>query len=288
MTTSSHAESPPTQAPAKYKRRAKNYLIDSRFQLKYTGLILLVALVISSVLGAVLWRTSQEVIAESDKLVEESKKVVAESQKVSDIVSMSIKDDPVYSQQPELQAAFKAESNKNDEVLAKRQAALGAQQAATQAQQRSMIATLVGGLSLMVLLIGILGIYFTHKVAGPIYKMKMLLTQVGEGKLPQSRLRKGDELQDFFAAFATMVDRSARAAAQSRGRSRQGHRRGEERRPERRRSHRPGGPAREDEHPRRREDHRAPRRLSRRTEPPRALTVAAARQSQRAISSRSR
>ncbi len=211
MTTSSHAESPPTQAPRpesqRYKRSVKNYLIDSRFQLKYTGLILLVALVISSILGAVLWRTSQEVIAESDKLVEESKKVVAESQKVSDIVSMSIKDDPVYSQQPELQAAFRAESSKNDEVLAQRQAALGAQQAATQAQQRSMIATLVGGLSMMVLLIGILGIYFTHKVAGPIYKMKMLLTQVGEGKLPQSRLRKGDELQDFFAAFATMVDR---------------------------------------------------------------------------------
>jgi nitrogen fixation/metabolism regulation signal transduction histidine kinase len=211
MTTSSHAESPPSQAARppsqRYKRSVKNYLIDSRFQLKYTGLILLVALVISSVLGAVLWRTSQQVIAESDKLVDESKKVVAESQKVSDIVRMSIKDDPVYSQQPELQDAFNAESKKSDEAMAQRQAALSGQQQATEAQQRSMIATLVGGLSLMVVLIGLLGIYFTHKVAGPIYKMKMLLMQVGEGKLPQSRLRKGDELQDFFAAFATMVDR---------------------------------------------------------------------------------
>ena len=58
----------------------------------------------------------------------------------------------------------------------------------------------------MVVLIGLLGIYFTHKVAGPIYKMKRLLKQVGQGNLRiESRLRKGDELQDFFDAFTQMV-----------------------------------------------------------------------------------
>ena len=38
-----------------------------------------------------------------------------------------------------------------------------------------MLYALVGGLTVLVVLIGLLGIYFTHKVAGPIYKMKMLL-----------------------------------------------------------------------------------------------------------------
>ena len=67
---------------------------------------------------------------------------------------------------------------------------------------------IVGGLSAMVLLIGLLGIYFTHKVVGPIYKMKLLLRQVGDGKLNfQGRLRKGDELQDFFETFQQMVDK---------------------------------------------------------------------------------
>ena len=60
----------------------------------------------------------------------------------------------------------------------------------------------------MVVLIGLLGIYYTHKVAGPIYKMKLLLGQVGRGKLNfQGRIRKGDELQDFFEAFESMVDK---------------------------------------------------------------------------------
>jgi nitrogen fixation/metabolism regulation signal transduction histidine kinase len=59
----------------------------------------------------------------------------------------------------------------------------------------------------MVALIGLLGIYFTHKVAGPIFKMKRLLKQVGEGHLHvDARLRRGDELTDFFDAFTQMVE----------------------------------------------------------------------------------
>jgi len=71
-----------------------------------------------------------------------------------------------------------------------------------------MLYELICGLALLVATIGIFGIWFTHKIAGPIYKMKMLLRQVGDGKLVfQGKLRKGDELQDFFGAFTTMVDK---------------------------------------------------------------------------------
>jgi len=178
----------------RYKRSVRNYLIDSRFQLKYTGLIVLVAVVISGILGAFLYKTSREVLAESQR-------VVVESKKVSDVVKMSIKDDPIYSENPELAASFQQASADSDRQLLDQQRTLVK-------QQETMLYSLVGGLALMVVLIGLLGIYFTHKVAGPIYKMKMLLRQVGEGKLVfQGRLRKGDELQDFFDAFAVMVER---------------------------------------------------------------------------------
>ena len=51
------------------------------------------------------------------------------------------------------------------------------------------------------------GIFITHKIAGPIYKMKQLLRQVGQGKLNfRGGLRKGDELQHFFDAFLKMAD----------------------------------------------------------------------------------
>jgi nitrogen fixation/metabolism regulation signal transduction histidine kinase len=206
MTTSAPAAG---AAPNKtrYKRSFKNYLIDSRFQLKYTGLILLIAVAISGVLGVFLWRTSGEVVMESQKVVEQSRQVVEQSKKVSDVVKMSIRDDPVYGENPELADTFNAAAVEQDnKIVAQQDAAIG-QQAALVRQQRTMLYALVGALAVMVFLIGVLGIYFTHKVAGPVYKMKILLRQVAEGKLHvAARLRKGDELQDFFDVFARMVD----------------------------------------------------------------------------------
>ena len=66
MTTSNF---PSATTPPPYKRSVKNYLIDSRFQLKYTGFIVGVALLISGVMGAFLYTTSRTVISESQRVV---------------------------------------------------------------------------------------------------------------------------------------------------------------------------------------------------------------------------
>jgi nitrogen fixation/metabolism regulation signal transduction histidine kinase len=133
--------------------------------------------------------------------VQESQKVVEQSKKVSDVVKMSIKDDPVYGDNPDLAQAFNSAAAEQDNKILQQQAALVR-------QQHNMLYTLVGALAVMVFFIGVLGIFITHKVAGPIYKMKLLLKQVADGKLKvAARLRKGDELQDFFDVFAHMVER---------------------------------------------------------------------------------
>jgi methyl-accepting chemotaxis protein len=183
------ATSPQSQQGG-YKRSARNYLLDSRFQLKYSGFLVLVAIVISGVMGAVLYETTLAVVGESSALVEESKKV-------SEVSRMNIRD--LASDSPELLTEFNREADAHDKALSDQQARLihG---------QQLMIESLVGGLALMVVLIGLLGIYFTHKVAGPIYKMKRLLKQVGDGHLHvDARLRRGDELTDFFDTFTQMV-----------------------------------------------------------------------------------
>ena len=192
MTMSAPTAAASAKTP-RYKRSVKNYLIDSRFQLKYTGMILGVAIVISTVLGIFLWQTSGEVVRESQKVVEQSKKV-------SDVVEMSIKDDPIYGANPDLAQAFKSAAAEQDGKIMDQQAALVR-------QQHAMLYGLVGALAVMVFLIGALGILITHRVAGPIYKMKLLLRQVADGKLKVgARLRKGDELRDFFDVFAQMVE----------------------------------------------------------------------------------
>ncbi len=178
--TSSASATGSAEKSGRHQRSIRNYLLDAPFQLKYTGYLVGVALLISIVLGVLLWRSSN--------------KVVDESSKVSDVVKMSIKNDPIYGDNPELMKSFNDSASDSDNRVAK--------------QQKEMLGSVVGGLSLLVVLIGLLGIFITHKVAGPIYKMKRLLKEVGEGRLnfPRGGLRKGDELQHFFDAFLKMAD----------------------------------------------------------------------------------
>lgn len=178
--TSSASATGSAEKSGRHQRSIRNYLLDAPFQLKYTGYLVGVALLISIVLGVLLWRSSN--------------KVVDESSKVSDVVKMSIKNDPIYGDNPELMKSFNDSSSDSDNRVAQ--------------QQKAMLGSVVGGLTLLVVLIGLLGIFITHKVAGPVYKMKRLLREVGEGKLnfPRGGLRKGDELQHFFDAFLKMAD----------------------------------------------------------------------------------
>jgi nitrogen fixation/metabolism regulation signal transduction histidine kinase len=204
----------------RHQRRLKNYLLDTHFQFKYSGYLMLIAVVLSLGLGAMLWRTSNKVIDQSWKAVKQGeevvargKEVVAESQKVSAVVQMNIVKDPVYSDSPALLDAFKADAAQQDlrlktqQAQLQRQAAELKQQAAElSVQQRNMLLTLCGALLLLVVLIGFAGIIVTHRVAGPIYKMKTNLKAVADGHLRvPTPLRKGDELVEFFETFRAMV-----------------------------------------------------------------------------------
>ncbi|MGK4005631.1 hypothetical protein WMF31_23595 [Sorangium sp. So ce1036] len=126
-----------------------------------------------------------------------------------------------YKDDPELARTF-GEAAQRDEAKLKEEQARLERDAATLKQragelerqasevahnQQMLLRVIVALLSLLVIGVGIAGIIFTHKIAGPIFKMKRLLRQVGEGKLVvREKLRKGDELQHFFEAFEKMVD----------------------------------------------------------------------------------
>lgn len=206
--------------PGRGQRRVRNYLLDPHFQLKYSGYLVAIALLVSIGLGAVLWRTSQAVIDQSrhavrqgEQVLARSREVVDESRKVSLVVQMNIVKDPFYSENPALLEAFKADTDRQDQRFAAQQKSLEAQardlkaqSASIEKQQRTMLITLCVALALLVVLIGLAGIVVTHRVAGPIHKMRRQIREVGEGTLrPPTPLRRGDELVDFFSAFETMV-----------------------------------------------------------------------------------
>ena len=204
-----------------YQRKIRNYLLDSRFQLKYTGYLVATAVLLSLTLGTLLWSSSREVIAQSQETVkqgqetvERGQEVVRESQKVSMVVHMNIVKDPVYGSNPELAAVFNESANEQDNRLTAQQTKLESEALALKKraqdlshQQTEMFVVLISVLSLLVFCIGIAGIIVTHRVAGPIHKMKRLIGYVGDGHLRLTeKLRKGDELQHFFDTFEKMVN----------------------------------------------------------------------------------
>jgi hypothetical protein len=228
----SEAQAPAGAGRVRHQRSVKNYLLDRHFQLKYTGLLLGVALLLSAGLGVVLWMTSSKVIEQSlraveqgrttvkqgQETVERGKQVVVQSRRVSQVVAMNIAKE--YKDDPELAKTFgdaaaqdekkladeQARLEREAEILKQRASELEQQAVEAEQRQRDLLLGLVIALAVLVLGVSVAGIVFTHKVAGPIYKMKRLLREVGEGKLVlREKLRKGDELQDFFEAFELMV-----------------------------------------------------------------------------------
>jgi len=202
-----------------YRRSAKNLLLDRHFQLRYAGLLFGLAVVLSAVLGALLWRTSDTLITQSTQAVKSGQRAVdlgrqlaTESEKVSAVVKMNIVEE--YKDSPELLATFQADQKKQGEKLVAQQAALeqqaqtlSAQATALEQQQKRLLWTLTIALAVLSLGMGLVGIVFTHKVAGPIFKMTGQLERLGKGdmRVPEP-LRKGDELTAFFGTFRDTVE----------------------------------------------------------------------------------
>lgn len=191
-----------------------------------------IALVLSAGLGALLWWTSGSAIAQSRQSVKEAQEAVrqgqetvargealiVESRKVRQVVEMTA--ETCYKDTPQVKEQFAADAARDEEKLKQEQDRLkrdaerlvarerefSAQSSALEEQQRFVLIALLAGLGVFVVLLGLAGIVFTHKVAGPIFKMKRLLREVGSGKLLiREKLRKGDELHHFFEAFELMV-----------------------------------------------------------------------------------
>jgi nitrogen fixation/metabolism regulation signal transduction histidine kinase len=114
-----------------------------------------------------------------------------------------------YADDPGLLDVFQNAAGDRDEKLAQGQTQLEANSVALRDQSQRiergyvrLAVMVVSALLLLVLGIGLAGVVVTHKVAGPVYKMKLLLRDLAKGQFRVvARLRKGDELQHFFDAF---------------------------------------------------------------------------------------
>lgn len=203
-----------------HRRHLRNYLLHKRFQLKYTAWLVGVTVVLSVSLGTLLLRTTNELVQQSrdsvrrgQQLVTTGRELATESRKVSAVVRMNIIRVPDYADNPELAAAFAKDSDAQEaRITVQQQAAelgwveLKAQAESLERQKKQVLYAVFGLLTLLVLGVGGVGIVATHKVAGPLFKMKRQLAEIAAGRLPKlAPLRRGDDLWDFFDVMTEAI-----------------------------------------------------------------------------------
>ena len=147
------------------QRKLKNYLINKRFQLKYTLMIAILTTILVIILGYVIFRTVSQ---------------------ASDQLAACVLADETYA------------SDAQVELL----------RASLAADKRKAFYVLFAFLFLLLFGITLSGIYITHKVAGPMFKIRKLMKDVDSNNLHlRGKLRKGDELLELFEDFDAMINR---------------------------------------------------------------------------------
>lgn len=193
-------------APAQpYQRKLKNFLLDARFQLKFAVYFIVPTLVISGVLGFFIFSTTGNLFRQMSQAVEARSKS-AETSKELGTCTLNNEltkgmDDPA------LMTKLEVRSKEIDAAYEAEKQAIVQQQKDLVAQQQTTIAVMVGLLLLFVLVIAFVAIVITHRIVGPLFRIKRMGREVASGVVrpPEYGLRPGDELKDVFDVFATMV-----------------------------------------------------------------------------------
>jgi methyl-accepting chemotaxis protein len=189
------------------QRKLRNYLLDPRFQLKFTGYLVAASLAIALLVGAFLWRSSLILLEQTHEAVEARGRAAEASHELGNVALSNALLEHVND--PRFGTELQAKSAAIDKQYEVERSAIEGQRAQLVRQQRWTWLALLLALVAFIVFIGFAGIVFTHRIAGPIFRMKRMVADIGEGKLipPDRALRPKDELQELFDALANTIGR---------------------------------------------------------------------------------
>lgn len=170
-------------------QKRKQIVIDRQFQFKTTftiiGIVTLLAVVIISAIAASAVynnRKIEQINAMEDNIVQYLQ-IKTLSAKDADIDKKAMKE-----------IAINHSNNMNEmTVMIKR--------------NKVLLLVLIGIMVLQGVILYLLLIRKTHRIAGPVYVMSNYMKEIIGGKIPTVRkIRKDDEMQEFYSIFTDMVE----------------------------------------------------------------------------------
>jgi nitrogen fixation/metabolism regulation signal transduction histidine kinase len=108
---------------------------------------------------------------------------------------------------PDFATKLAERSKAIDAEFEKEKLAAQEQSLEVQRQQQWTLYALTGVLLAFIALIALTAIVITHRIVGPLFRIKRMAREVANGQVrpPAYGLRPSDELQDVFEVFADMV-----------------------------------------------------------------------------------
>lgn len=196
---------PAAQQDGSKKRQWRNFLIEPKFQLKFAAYLVTVTVVLSAVLGVFLFRNTQALLDEAGHSLEARSRAAEASHELSNTALsnelIQKMGDPVFVAQ--LQSTSKA----IDERYEAERAAIVAEREALVRQERNVWLVFAGTLAGFLVFITLTTIVLTHRVAGPLMRIRRMVKDVASGQIrpPPYGLRDTDELKDIFDATRAMM-----------------------------------------------------------------------------------
>jgi nitrogen fixation/metabolism regulation signal transduction histidine kinase len=185
-------------------RHKKSYLLDPRFQLKWTGYLVVVVVLVMAGLGYVIARTAGHASDTASLAVKQAEKAYEESKSNNILTRRTMQ--LAGGDNPALQSVMDESLDEVDAQSEKNLAEVRRVQAEIVKDRKNLQLLLVGAGVSLVALLALMGILITHRIVGPVHKMKRLLRRVSTGRLViEERLRRGDELEDLFDTFLQMT-----------------------------------------------------------------------------------
>ena len=183
----------PVATTGTYKRQARNFLLDARFQLKFASYIVGITLVLASVLGVILYRTTNHLFAQAQSAVD-ARSQAAESSRELGIATLN-NDLARNLDNPEFTKQLQERSDAIDKAFEVEKALVIETKAQLVKQQELTVIGLIISLVAFIFIVGFGTIVTTHRIVGPLFRVKRMANEVAGGKIrpPTYGLRPGDD-----------------------------------------------------------------------------------------------
>lgn len=185
--------------------RRTRYLVDARFQLKYTALLVGVVMAVMGFLGVVLNGAAGASVESARIATEQATKALEESRANSVLTRQNV--ELATADNPALAKTLTQALDETDKRAKSDLDDLRRQGDELRGRVSRIRLLLIGSGLVLLVVLSFMGIVITQRIVGPVLKLRRLLRRVSTGRLViGERLRKGDELGDLFETLLQMTN----------------------------------------------------------------------------------